>query len=113
MPQSYSENSRSLNLNNLRFILVPFDCRVTENIEELAPQFQVSRGICKGFASDLTNYLRSWRERHTAQVKTHTAPLSNTLKGFSHTVCVHYIEKAPWLRDEAYLYHCNRALISY
>lgn len=38
----YSGDLLSFSLSNPLFIFVPLDSRVTENIEELAPQFQVS-----------------------------------------------------------------------
>ena len=67
VPSCYSGDLLSFSLSNPLFIFEPLDRRVTENIEELAPQFQVSWGICKGFAPDLANNLRSWRERDPTQ----------------------------------------------
>ena len=42
VPSCYSGDLLSFSLSNPLFIFEPLDRRVTENIEELAPQFQVS-----------------------------------------------------------------------
>lgn len=57
------EDSPSFNLSDLHLIPDPLNCGVTKNVEELAPQFQMSCRIWEGLSSNLPDDLRSWRER--------------------------------------------------
>ena len=51
----------SLDLQYLHFISVPLDSGVAEDVEELAPQLQVSGGVGEWLPPDLADHLRGWR----------------------------------------------------
>ena len=52
-------DSPSIHLNYLHIVPIPADNRVAQDVEELAPQLQVSRGIREALTSNLTDDLRS------------------------------------------------------
>ena len=50
----------SLDLQYLHFVSVPLDSGVTEDVEELAPQLQMSRGVGERLPPDLADHLWGW-----------------------------------------------------